>query len=263
MKAIILAAGMGTRLGKYTKDLPKCMLKFSGKTLLERQIETLRNAGIRDISIVTGYMAEKINYPGVKYYKNKDFATTNMVESLFCAVDEMTDDLVVCYGDIVYQKSVIDSVMQSKADIGVTVDLDYWPYWAARLSEPEKDIESLVVDKNGKIIDLGNPDCSLEEAKVRYVGLIRFSKKGLSALKKVYSENKKKYFSKDAPWLRSKSFKKAYMTCMLQAMINAGYKVMPIPINRGWLEFDTSEDYEKMSGLHKSGRLKQFIKLDA
>ena len=88
MKAIILAAGMGTRLGKYTENLPKCMLEFNGKSLIERQVDTLRKAGITDISIVRGYQPEKITISGVRYYHNPDFSNTNMVETLFCAEKE-------------------------------------------------------------------------------------------------------------------------------------------------------------------------------
>jgi len=244
MKAIILAAGMGTRLGKYTENLPKCMLNFNGKPLIEWQIEMLRKCGIEDIVIVKGYMPDKIQIPGVKYYNNEDYASTNMVETLFCAEVEMDSEILVCYADILYEERVLNRVLDDKSDIGVTVDTDYWDYWKARLDKPEEDMESLIV-KDGKIVDLGNPDCKKEDAQVRYVGLIKFSKKGVEALKKVYHENKEKYFDTDEPWLRSKSFKKGYMTCILQAIINTGYKVEPITIKHGWLEFDTSQDYEK------------------
>ena len=92
MKAIILAAGMGTRMDKYTKNLPKCMLNFNGKPLIERQIETLRSVGINDIMVVKGYMPDKINIEGVKYYVNKNYENTNMVETLMCAEEEMNDE---------------------------------------------------------------------------------------------------------------------------------------------------------------------------
>ncbi|MEK6953192.1 MAG: phosphocholine cytidylyltransferase family protein, partial [Nanoarchaeota archaeon] len=227
MKAIILAAGMGTRLGKYTENLPKGMLNFAGKSLIERQVETLRSCGIEDISIVTGYMPDKIKIQGVKFYHNSDFANTNMVASLFCAEQELNDDILVCYADILYEKKVIKKILNSKADIGVTADDSYWPYWQARLDNPEEDIESFVI-KNNKVIEIGSPRCSLDKAKVRYVGLIKFSKNGVEALKKIFNENKSKYWNKDEPWFNSKSFKKAYMTDMLQSLINANYEVKPI-----------------------------------
>lgn len=260
MKAIILAAGMGTRLGKYTDNLPKCMLNFNGKTLIEQQVEQLRKAGITDITIVKGYMPDKINIPGTKTYINKDYANTNMVNTLFCAEEEMNDDLLICYADILYEDRILKKILKSDADVGVTVDEDYWEYWQARADDPEDDMESLIIE-NGKIVDLGNPNCTREEAKVRYVGLIKFSKAGVNGLKKVYHENKEKYFQLDQPWLRSKSFKKAYMTCVLQAIINSGQKVEPIIINRGWLEFDTVEDYEKYCRWKEKGTLNRFIQL--
>jgi len=77
-----LAAGQGTRLKKYTENLPKGMLSFMGKTIIERQIELYRQCGIKDISIIRGFAADKIQYEGVTYYTNEDYANTNMVESL-------------------------------------------------------------------------------------------------------------------------------------------------------------------------------------
>jgi len=262
MKAIILAAGMGTRLGHYTQNLPKCMLNFNGKTLIQRQIETLKSCGINDITIVKGYMPDKIEIAGTKTYLNHDYSNTNMVETLFCAEAEMdeNEDLLVCYADIIYEPKILHKVLASNSEIGVVVDEDYWEYWSARSDNPEDDMESLIVNED-KIVELGNTNCHRDEAKVRYVGLIKFSKEGIRKLKKVYHENKEKYFSLDQPWLRSKSFKKAYMTCMLQALINSGQKVEPIVISRGWMEFDTVEDYDKAVSWTASGELKRFINL--
>ena len=259
MKAIILAAGMGTRLGKYTENLPKCMLNFNGKSLIQQQVETLQKAGINDISIVRGYNADKIQIPDVKYYHNPDYATTNMVETLFCAEKELdsNDDVLVCYADILYEPKILQKVMESKAEVGVTVDEAYWEYWQARSDTPEEDMESLII-KDGKIVELGNTKCTREEAHVRYVGLIKFSKIGVQKLKEVYHQNKQQYYHLDQPWLRSKSFKKAYMTCILQTLINAGQEVEPIITSRGWLEFDTVEDYEKYTKWLKEGSIGRF-----
>lgn len=261
MKAIILAAGMGTRLGVYTRDLPKCMLSFAGRSLIEWQVETLRSVGIDDITIVKGYLPEKINISGTKTYINQNFAHTNMVESLFCAEKEMTGDLLVCYSDILYEQSVLRTVLKNTADIGVTVDKDYWDYWSARLDNPLEDIESLVIDKDGAIVELGDTHCSREQAQIRYLGIIKFSARGLQHLKNVYQKNKSEYYDSDQPWLRSKSFKKAYMTCMLQALVNSGHRIEPIFISRGWLEFDTAQDYERVVEWENNGTLGRFISL--
>lgn len=260
MKAIILAAGMGTRLGKYTENLPKCMLNFNGKTLIQQQVDTLREAGITDITIVRGYMPHKIQIEGVKYRFSPHYNKTNMVETLFCAEDEMNDDLLVCYADILYQKSIIQKTIASDVNVGVVVDEDYWEYWQARTDKPEDDMESLVIEE-GKITDLGNTNCTRNEAKLRYVGLIKFSRDAVDKLKQVYHQNKEKYYDLNGPWLRSKSFKKAYMTCMIQALINSGQRVDPITISRGWMEFDTIEDYEKYTQWLTEGSINRFMLL--
>lgn len=262
MKAIILAAGAGTRLGKYTKNMPKCMLNFQNRTLLERQVQTLRDAQITDISIVRGYQAQKITIKNVKYYTNKNFATTNMVETLFCAEQELSgkEEVLICYADIIYEAQLLKSVVDANVDIGVVVDDDYWEYWSSRTKDPTQDMESLVVDNN-HITELGDTSCERSEAKYRYVGLIKFSPEGLRQMKNVYYKNRKIYFNKDESWLRSKSFRLAYMTCLLQAIINDSHTVNPIVVSRGWLEFDTVEDYENYNWWAKQNKLDRFMKV--
>ena len=76
VKAIVIAAGLGSRLKGYTEDLPKCMLKFGEKTLLERQVDAYRECGIKNISVIRGYKKEKINYPNLRYYDNPEFKNT-------------------------------------------------------------------------------------------------------------------------------------------------------------------------------------------
>ena len=66
-KALIVAAGLGSRLKSHTENLPKCMLDFSGKTLLQRQVAAYKNCGIDNISLIKGYKKNKINYSNLKY----------------------------------------------------------------------------------------------------------------------------------------------------------------------------------------------------
>ncbi|MBI2101469.1 phosphocholine cytidylyltransferase family protein [Candidatus Woesearchaeota archaeon] len=259
MKSIILAAGMGTRLDKYTKTLPKCMLNFNGKTLIERQVETLRACGINEIVIVTGYMKDKIKIKNADYCHNANYASTNMVASLMCAGKELNDGILVCYGDILYEKRIAKQVIEAPVDIGVAVDIDYLDYWKARLGKKwQEDTESLVIGKDGSIVEVGVPDCPLSKANFRYVGLIKFSEKGIAVLKKLYNKSKRIYWGKDERFMNSRSFKKLYMTDMLQLIINSGQKVYPVPIKHGWMEFDTNEDYEKAIKWVKNKSIRKF-----
>ena len=102
MKVIILAAGEGKRLGQLTHQNPKCLVELFGKSLLQWQIELFKQFDINDITIVKGYLEEKINISNVTYFLNNNFRETNMVETLFCAREKISDSVIVTYGDIIY-----------------------------------------------------------------------------------------------------------------------------------------------------------------
>ena len=134
MKVIILAAGRGSRLTPLTDDKPKCLVKLFGKSLLEWQIEKFRKFGINDISVVTGYKKELISFDGIKIYHNTNFEKTNMIETLFCAKKEINEIVIVSYGDIIFEDSVVKKLIESKEDFSVVVDKEWKKYWSIRQS---------------------------------------------------------------------------------------------------------------------------------
>ncbi len=244
MKAIILAAGQGTRLKKYTENLPKGMLLFAGKTIIERQIEMYRKCGIDKIIIVRGYAADKITYEGVTYYNNDDYANTNMVESLMAAREEFTDDIIVSYSDILFEEHLLKTMMNSQYDFAVSVDDEWKKYWLLRYGKVDFDTESLSISEDDNITELGLENPMLESIDARYIGLLKFSKAGLRYIEEMMSKAYKEFDNK--PWQQSgKPVKKAYMTDLLNAIIEAGKSVKAVHFNNGWLEFDTNEDYER------------------
>src|SRR3972149_8258746 len=150
MKAIILAAGKGTRMGNLTKEKPKCTLNFLGKTLIERQIKIIKEAGIDDIIIVVGYMPDKIECSGCIKVENKEYDKTNMVESLFCTRNHWDDGIVVSYGDIIYELKVLKQLMDSNNAINVVVDLNGTSYFKDRFGDDFlSETESLIMDNEG------------------------------------------------------------------------------------------------------------------
>ena len=257
MKAIILAAGKGTRLWRYTRNVPKCMLKFKGKTIIERQVETLRANDINEIIIVKGYKSDKIQIPNIKYYTNTDYENTNMVHTLFCAKEELIGDVIVSYADILYESRVLKKLIKLKSDTIVTVDIDWKKYWTIRYGNTTTDTESLVVNEKGYILDIGQIYPPKDKINGRYVGLLKFSSKGIENVKKVYYELRSKFWNKQ--WPKDKLFQQAYMTDIIQTLIDEGIKVKAMKIKNGWLEFDTNEDYEKMIRLDKEKKLKELF----
>ena len=113
LKAIIIAAGTGSRLSPLTNERPKCLLEVGGKTILERAIDVLRENGVERIAVVRGYLGHLIDYPDVTYYENPRFKENNVLGSLFCAEDEMDDDFIVSYSDIIYSSAIVASLASS------------------------------------------------------------------------------------------------------------------------------------------------------
>lgn len=157
MKVIILAAGCGTRLRPYTNTIPKCMVKLADKSLLHHQINVLRSAGLQDIVVVGGYYSEKIQAENIKIIVNQNFNSTNMVATLFCAEDHMIDgeDLLITYGDIIYEEKILKSLMASTAPISVSIDQDWERLWKIRMDDPLSDAETLKLKNEVYIEEIG------------------------------------------------------------------------------------------------------------
>jgi L-glutamine-phosphate cytidylyltransferase len=258
MKAIILAAGRGTRMGTYGADLPKGMLSFGGRSLLRRQIDALRQSGVEDIYIVTGYRNACIDFDDVEYFHNPEYATTNMLESLMQARAILHGDCLVTYADILFSPSLVTQVEGADGDIVVAADNAWKTYWKIRYGTTEQDLESFTVGPNGNITELGKPVASSEGLDHRYIGMIRFSPKGIQNILSVYDKKQ----ADNSAWLQSgKPFELGYMTDLLDEAIRSGHKVLPSVSQHGWLEFDTAEDYEVMCRLMDAGTIKDLIDL--
>ncbi len=255
MKVFILAAGRGSRLQPYTEDCPKCLTELGGMTLIERQLATLRGAGISDIHIISGYRAERLQLPGTNQIINPDWATTNMVESLFAAEAFFDDDFIVAYSDIVYEPKVIQALINSTTDISVVVDRQWQSYWEHRFDDPLSDAESLKLDSQGYIIDIGQKVKNIDEIEAQYIGLMRFKDAGVLKLREAYDS----LFLADHEWKKHRPPEKAYMTDLLMEMAHAKVKIGTVPIDSGWLEIDTVEDFETANQMFSDGSITKFF----
>ena len=243
MKALIIAAGMGSRLKGYTEDLPKCMLEFGGKTLLERQLEAYRSCGISDISVIRGYKKEKIDYPGLTYYENPDYEKNNILNSLFYGEAALNGDVVVAYSDILFESSIVERLVQSDKDISIVVDTDWQGYYVGRRDHPIEEAENVIFDEAGNVVEIGKILAGNNEVHGEFIGMLKFSPEGATLFKEHFHRAKEQYW--DKPFQRAERFQKAYITDMIQHMVNLNVSVHCVMIKRGWKEIDTVEDYEK------------------
>jgi choline kinase len=131
MQAIILAAGMGKRLGKLTNSDTKCMLEVNGIKLIDRALEALENAGITRLCIVIGYKGSRVqDYLGfrwgsidISYVENLDYSKTNNIYSLLLASDFLvSDDTILLESDLIFEKEVIKELIEDPRENVVLVD---------------------------------------------------------------------------------------------------------------------------------------------
>lgn len=241
-KVIILAAGQVNRLAPLTNNLPACMLDINGKTLLQRLLNSFKDCGLNDISVVKGYKKSAIKYPNVKYYYNRNYKNNKTLESLFCAKNEMDNEFIVSYADIWVDPAIVNKLLESNGDISLAVDVQWMEHYKERYQHPIEEAEKVVV-KNGKIEEIGkmiNPN----EAHGEFIGLIKFSKKGAEILKESYRRAIENYgISK--PFHTAVSLEKAHLTDMIQELIDRGYAISNVDVNGGWSEIDTIEDFRR------------------
>ncbi len=256
--ALILAAGQGSRLRPYTDNKPKALVNLIGKPIIERQIDVLRKNGINNISIAAGYCADQFNYLGLPIIVNEDFASTNMVHTFFQSLEIMVgdQDLIVAYGDIVYESNNLKKVLDSNADISLMIDMEWRKYWEARLDDPLMDVETLVLDAENNILEIGKKPHNYNEIHGQYTGLIKIRKNIIQALVDFY-ENLDQSILYD-----NQKFHEMYMTSLLQLLINQNWQVKGVIVKNGWLETDTVDDLKLYEALSKNGQLEQFCRLD-
>tara|TARA_B100000767_G_scaffold274182_1_gene306392 strand:- start:609 stop:1727 length:1119 start_codon:yes stop_codon:yes gene_type:complete len=249
-KALIIAAGLGSRLKEHTANLPKCMLDFGGKTLLQRQIQAYKESGIKDISVIRGYKKEKIKYTGLKYFENTDFLNNNILNSIFYAEKVINGNIIISYSDILFDATVVQRTLNSDHDISVVVDIDWRGYYVGRKDHPITEAENVIFNSNNEVEKIGKINKGNKEVHGEFIGMIKLSDHGATIFKEHFHRLKKIYWNK--PFQRAKTFQKAYLTDFIQELVDIGIKVHCVIIESGWKEIDTVEDYKKaISGFNK------------
>jgi L-glutamine-phosphate cytidylyltransferase len=242
-KCLIVAAGLGSRLKGLTELNPKCMLDFGGKTLLQRQLLSYKDNGIEDISLIRGYKKNKIDYKGIRYFDNNEYENNNILNSIFYGEDVINGNIIISYSDILFEPFVVKRAMESDHDISVIVDVDWRDYYIGRKDHPLSEAENVIFNSNNEVVKIGKIASYKEEVHGEFIGMIKLNHRGCEILKQNFHRVKKLYWNK--PFQRAKTFQKAYLTDMIQELVDIGIKVHCVIIERGWKEIDTVEDYKK------------------
>ena len=238
MKAIIIAAGQGLRLGDLTKNLPKSLLDINGKSILERQTELLQANGITEIIVVTGPNQEKFSDKKLKYVKDNFYENHEQLGSLMEARNFFNSELLILFSDVLFDNQVLSKIINSNEDFNIAVDPNWEKNYTGRTEHPISQADLALIENNLIIKIMKNlipeNNCKITE----FIGIIKLSQKGAEKFVNHY-KNLENSIDKN------KLIKKWYLTNMLQDLIDNNNSIFPITIEGNWCEIDTVQDLER------------------
>jgi|TARA_Y100000034_G_scaffold128501_1_gene183203 choline kinase len=228
MKAVIVAAGRGTRLYGNDSEIPKCLTEVAeGKTLLDLTLENLKKHGITDIAIVSGWKKEKIHEKlgdSVTHLFNPFYETTNDMASLWFGKEAVGDEpFLYLHSDLLYHDELIKKAIDAEGDIVLVTDTEVF------------DEESMKVklDEKGHLIE-SSKAIPLDQAGGEWTGIIKFS-----------SEGWKKLIPEIESLLAEGRFMD-YDTSALTNLAEKGFPIKIVPTDKlPWIEIDFPDDLEK------------------
>lgn len=215
-----------------TDERPKCLVPVKGKPLLDWQLKALREAGVQEVALVTGYKSETLSNLGLTTFYNERWAETNMVSSLERAREWLAhDQCIVSYSDIFYSASAVTALVSTEADIAISYDPKWERLWVKRFGDPLADAESFRLGADGNVRDIGNKPQTVEEVQGQYMGLLRFTPKGWAEVERLRAA------------LPAAERDRMHMTGTLQRVIEAQrIPVVAIAYYDEWGEVDSEAD---------------------
>ena len=225
MKALILAAGFGSRLAPITDNCPKSLVPVNGKPILMKQIENLLENGVSDITVVSGYKAEileaavKERYPEIKIINSVDYATTNNMYSAYLGKDTFYgEQFLMMNADVFYDASVIKALLACEAENAIVTDIGTY------IEESMK-----VIEKDGRLTEIAKT-ITEEDALGCSIDVYKFSPEGGKA-----------FFDKCAEYIEDmKELKKWSEVALNDILGDVVFKACPL-VGR-WLEIDNHDD---------------------
>lgn len=232
MKALILAAGLGTRLAPLTDSIPKCLVPVNGKPILFKQIDNLTSNGISEITIVSGYKAEilakevRAYCPHARIIENTDYMNNNNMYSAYMAREAMGGDgFLMMNADVFFDPQVISSLLACTAPSAIVTDIGRY------LEESMK-----VVEESGRLVHISK-SVPPEKALGSSIDVYKFSPEAAGA-----------FFAKAAEYIEVSGQLKLWSEVALNDILWQ-VKFAACPLAGRWLEIDTPEDLAEAESL--------------
>jgi choline kinase len=241
MRGIIIGAGRGSRLGAHTDDRPKCFTELGGARILDWVLGALTGGGAGDLVFIGGYRIGDVRgaYPELHFRENADWPNNNILASLMYAEDVMDEGFVSSYSDIVYGPDAVRGVIEAEGDVVLAVDTAWRTRYLQRSEHPEDDAEK--VRAEGDRVVLLDRSMPSERATGEFIGVARFSPRGARALREHYHRVAASVGA--GPFRSAKTFPKLYLIDMIQELVDQGVDVRMAPLDGGYYEIDTTQDY--------------------
>ena len=185
--AIVLAASRGRGLDRLTEDRPKCMIDIRGEPLLRRLVATLNDCGVRRVTVVRGYRKEAIDLPGIATVDNDAYAVTGEVASLACALEDLTGDSIVVYGDVLFRRYILDGLLSVAGDIVVAVDALWERHGEAGrvrdLAAASRRFSKSYLEDAPVLLRAIGSDLPEGEVAGEFIGMIRVNQRGAALIR--------------------------------------------------------------------------------
>lgn len=245
MRAIILAAGRGSRMGSLGEGRPKCLVELEGKPLIARQIAALRRGGADEIAVVRGYRAELIDFPELSFFTNERWAETNIVMSLVAAAPWLrSGTVIVSYADIFYRSELVRGLAAAPGPLVISYDRAWRRLWTRRFTDPLADAETFRIDEASQLLEIGGKTNRIEDIMGQYMGLLKFTPSAWSVIEALLS-------SLDAP-----TRDRLDVTALLRRLL--AEKQLPIgtfAMDSQWGEIDNPGDVALYQEMIRNGEL--------
>ena len=273
MKGIVIAAGLGSRMGGLTEHRPKCLLPMRGRPLLDWTIDGLRNAGCNEITIVTGYLSEQLSVyadRGIKLIHNPDFRSNNVLHSLMHAREDLEGSVLATYADIWVEPDAIRRVAETPGGMVLGVDREWRDIYIDRPGIKVEDSELALFDGSGRLTRIGKSVEPIQqvvrsgyEARTgagtrpgdgEFLGLWCMREPHTTLFRKVFNELDAKLDANDS-FQFAAAWRLAYVTDLFQELLDRGHILRCALLDRGWAEFDTASDYWRLPKIARTRRL--------
>jgi choline kinase len=260
-RAIVIAAGRGKRLGAHTEEIPKCLVQVGALPILGWQLRALAAVGVDELVIIRGYRGDVLEAgvralaPGMTmmFIDNPEWETNNILLSLACARAELRGAAYMMYSDIIFTPPVTRALAAAGGSIDLIIDADFRDIYVGRDQHPLEEGEVSDLDGSGRVRRVGKRSLPAAEAYGEFIGLLRADDGGMAMMAQTLDAALARYAGRDGePYQRAARFRNAYLTDLLQEIIDGGHPVTPVTIHGQWREIDTGQDLERAVALVES-----------